>query len=109
MGAPGVAERPGPVTRALQACGQRSLICYLAQSVVFVAVLAAYGGGLGDRLSVAGSAAVAAATWAAILGAAELMRRAGQRGPARGSAATADLPDRVNPDSRPARARHRSG
>ncbi|MGQ0479754.1 MAG: DUF418 domain-containing protein [Pseudonocardia sp.] len=77
-----VAERPGLVTRALQACGQRSLSCYLAQSVVFVAVLAAYGGGLGDRLSVAGTAAVAAAAWAAILAAAALMRRAGQRGPA---------------------------
>ena len=34
-----VGDRPGPVVTALAACGQRSLTCYLLQSVVFVAVL----------------------------------------------------------------------
>jgi len=42
--------RRGPVTSALVATGQRSLTCYLTQSVVFVALLASYGGGLGDTL-----------------------------------------------------------
>jgi uncharacterized protein len=46
----GARSRPGPVISALAACGQRSMTCYLLQSVVFVAVLAAYGGGLGNRL-----------------------------------------------------------
>ena len=67
---------------ALAACGQRSLTCYLLQSVVFVAVLAAYGGGLGDRLGVAVTALLAVVTWAATVLIAEAMRRRGLRGPA---------------------------
>lgn len=74
-------DSTGPVVRAVTACGQRSLTCYLAQSVVFVAVLAAYGGGLGDRLGVAPTALLAIATWALILLLAELMRRFEYRGP----------------------------
>ena len=34
-----VRRRPGPVVRALRGCGSRSLSCYLAQSVAFVALL----------------------------------------------------------------------
>lgn len=75
-------EPAGPGVRAVAACGQRSMTCYLAQSVVFVAVLAGYGGGLGDRLGVAQTAVLAIATWAVVLLLAELMRRAGHRGPA---------------------------
>lgn len=75
-------ERTGPVSRAVAACGQRSMTCYLAQSVVFVAVLAAYGGGLGDRFGIAQTALLAIATWALILLLAEMMRRLGYRGPA---------------------------
>jgi uncharacterized protein len=77
-----VREPAGPGVRAVAACGQRSMTCYLAQSVVFVAVLAGYGGGLGDRLGVAQAAVLAIATWAVVLLLAELMRRAGHRGPA---------------------------
>ena len=77
-----VGDRPGPVVTALAACGQRSLTCYLLQSVVFVAVLAAYGGGLGDRLGVAVTALLAVVTWAVIVLIAEAMRRRGLRGPA---------------------------
>ncbi len=55
--------------------------CYLAQSVVFVALLAGYGGGLGDELGVAATAVVATVTWAVTEGMAELMRRRGYRGP----------------------------
>ncbi len=77
-----VDRRRGAVVTALSACGQRSMTSYLLQSVVFVAVLAEYGGGLGDELSVAQTAALAAATWAATVVLAELMRRRRHRGPA---------------------------
>jgi uncharacterized protein len=73
---------PGPVIRALAACGQRSMTCYLLQSVVFVAVLAAYGGGLGNRLGLAGIAALATVTWVLTVLLADGMSRRGYRGPA---------------------------
>lgn len=73
--------RRGPVSSALVATGQRSLTCYLAQSVVFVAVLAAYGGGLGDDLGVAQVAVVAVLTWLATVGLAVVLARADRRGP----------------------------
>jgi len=73
--------RPGRVGAALVACGQRSLSCYLAQSVVFVAVLASYGGGLGDELGVAQVAVVATLTWAATVVLADALARRGLRGP----------------------------
>jgi uncharacterized membrane protein YeiB len=73
--------RRGPVVTALAACGQRSMTCYLLQSVAFVAVLAAYGGGLGDDLGIAQTAVFATLTWAVIVGVAEVMRRRGYRGP----------------------------
>lgn len=72
----------GPLVTALSAGGQRSLTCYLLQSVVFVAVLASYGGGLGDRFGLAGAAALAVLTWALTVLFADLMRRRGYRGPA---------------------------
>ncbi len=77
-----LARRRGHITTALIACGQRSLSCYLAQSVVFVAVLAPYGGGLGDRIGVPGATAIAVGAWVVTVLAAEAMRRAGHRGPA---------------------------
>lgn len=66
----------------LAACGQRSLMCYLLQSVVFVTVLAAYGGGLGDRFGIVEIAALATVTWALTVLLAEGMSRRGYRGPA---------------------------
>lgn len=72
----------GPVAAAVRACGQRSLTCYLAQSVVFVAVLAPFAGGFGARLGVADAALLAVATWAATVLAAWVTARAGHRGPA---------------------------
>jgi uncharacterized membrane protein YeiB len=74
--------RRGPLVSALVACGRRSLTCYLAQSVVFVALLAPYAGGLGARLGSAQVALVALLTWAATVVGADLVRRAGHRGPA---------------------------
>lgn len=80
--AAGLRQRRGILVTALSACGQRSMTCYLAQSVVFVAVLAAYGGGLGDRLGVATAALLAAATWLLTVAAALVMHQTGFRGPA---------------------------
>lgn len=74
--------RRGRLSTALVAVGQRSMTCYLLQSVVFVATLAAYGGGLGDRLGLATTAALAVATWALTVLLATLMARRGVRGPA---------------------------
>jgi uncharacterized membrane protein YeiB len=73
---------PGPVTHAVQACGQRSLSCYLAQSVAFVALLPAWTLGLGDDAHIWQTALVAIGTWLVILLVAEASARAGYRGPA---------------------------
>ncbi len=70
------------VIRALVATGRRSLSMYLAQSVVFVALFAAWAGGLGDDLGAAAVAGIAALTWAATVVVAVLLERRGLRGPA---------------------------
>lgn len=75
-------DRRGRAVQALVACGQRSLSCYLLQSVVFVALLAPYTLGLGATLGTAGVAVVALGTWLASVVLADLSRRAGWRGPA---------------------------
>ncbi len=71
----------GPVVTALAACGQRSMTCYLLQSVVFVAVLASYGGGLGNRLGFVEVAVLATATWTLTVLLAQHMARRDYRGP----------------------------
>ncbi|GAA5017690.1 DUF418 domain-containing protein [Actinopolymorpha pittospori] len=76
-----VGDRRGRVTTAVEAVGQRSMTCYLLQSVVFVSVLAPYAGGLGGSLGVAGAAAIAVATWLLSVVVADLLRRGGYRGP----------------------------
>jgi uncharacterized protein len=75
-------QRPGRVISALVACGQRSMTCYLLQSVVFVTVLASYGGGLGNRVGYADIAALAVATWVLTVLVAAWMSGHGYRGPA---------------------------
>ncbi|WP_328471361.1 DUF418 domain-containing protein [Actinoplanes sp. NBC_00393] len=77
-----IGNRPGPVTRALVATGQRSLSCYLFQSVVFVALLTPWTLGLGATIGTATVAAIALGTWLVSVLLADAMRRAGQRGPA---------------------------
>jgi uncharacterized protein len=72
----------GPVTSAVTAVGQRSLTCYLAQSVVWTLVFAPYALDLSADLGVASTAGLALGTWLATVGMAELMRRKGYRGPA---------------------------
>ncbi|GLY25079.1 DUF418 domain-containing protein [Micromonospora sp. NBRC 101691] len=73
---------PGRVVTALAACGQRSLTCYLLQSVAFVAIFVPYTGALGGRLGDAGASAVAVGVWLATVLLADGMRRRGRRGPA---------------------------
>lgn len=75
-------NRSGPVVRAISACGQRSLSCYLFQSVVFVALLMPYTLGLGGVLGSAEVALVAIGTWLVSVLLADQLRRMGKRGPA---------------------------
>jgi uncharacterized protein len=75
-------KRRGPVTRAVAAVGQRSMTCYLAQSVVWTLVFAPYVLDLSDELGVTSTAALALGTWLLTVATAELMRRRGSRGPA---------------------------
>jgi uncharacterized protein len=77
-----IGERRGSVTRAVTAVGQRSLTCYLAQSVVWTLAFAPYALNVSDDLSVTGTAGLAVGTWLVTAGLAELMRRRGVRGPA---------------------------
>jgi hypothetical protein len=77
-----VGNRAGPVAAAVRACGQRSLSCYLAQSVAFGVLLPAWALDLGARLTVAQTALLALAVWAVILVVAAVSARAGVRGPA---------------------------
>jgi uncharacterized protein len=74
--------RPGPVLRALAVCGQRSLSCYLAQSVAFATLLPAWTLGLGARLTVAQAALLAAAVWLVLVLVSAASARSGYRGPA---------------------------
>ena len=76
------ARGPGPAMRALGACGQRSLSCYLGQSVVFAMLLPAWALGLGARLTVTQAALLAVGVWLALLLVAAVSARAGYRGPA---------------------------
>ena len=76
------ARGPGPAMRALAAGGQRSLSCYLGQSVVFATLLPAWALGLGARLTVTQAALLAVGVWLALLLIAAVSARAGYRGPA---------------------------
>jgi uncharacterized membrane protein YeiB len=77
-----VADRPGRITTAVQALGQRSMSMYLFQTVVWVALFAPFGLGLEDRMGLAGATAVAITTWVVSVLVADLMGKAGYRGPA---------------------------
>lgn len=76
------AGEPGPLARAITAVGKRSLTCYLLQSVVFGALLAAWGLGLGGVVTQWQAALVAIGTWALTVAVAAALERTGTRGPA---------------------------
>ncbi|MCC3764651.1 DUF418 domain-containing protein [Glycomyces sp. TRM65418] len=71
----------GPIANALAACGQRSLTCYLLQSVAFTALFTPTAGGLGAHLGDAAASGVAVLVWAATVVLAAWMAKAGMRGP----------------------------
>ncbi|MFI6575060.1 DUF418 domain-containing protein [Nocardiopsis sp. NPDC050513] len=77
-----IGERRGPVVSAVAAVGQRSLTCYLLQSVAFTLVFAPYGLGLGATLNYTGAAVVAVGTWLGTVVLAGALHRSGWRGPA---------------------------
>ncbi|GAA3090109.1 putative membrane protein YeiB [Kribbella aluminosa] len=78
-----VAHRVGerPITRAIAAVGQRSLTCYLFQSVVWAVVFTPYLLDLSNTLTTTTTAILAVATWCATVLLADRMRRANYRGP----------------------------
>ncbi|WP_344019431.1 DUF418 domain-containing protein [Pseudonocardia kongjuensis] len=77
-----IGDRRGPVTTALVACGRRSMTCYLAQSPVWLVMTEPSLLDLGGRLGAATAAAVAVATWIGTVVVADVLGRAGRRGPA---------------------------
>ncbi|GAB3818668.1 DUF418 domain-containing protein [Kribbella italica] len=73
--------RRGRVTEAIAATGQRSLTCYLMQSVIWTVVFTPYLLDLSDTLTVATTALLAAGAWMLTVFLADRMRRANYRGP----------------------------
>ena len=71
----------GPITRAIAATGQRSLTCYLVQSLTWWLVFTPYLLDLSGVLGIAATALLALATWLLTVLLADRMRRAGHRGP----------------------------
>ncbi|MGC5628532.1 DUF418 domain-containing protein [Georgenia sp. Z1344] len=70
------------VIDALRATGERSLSCYLAQSVIFVALLPAWTLGLGGDLGTAAASGLALLAWLLTVLGADALARRGRRGPA---------------------------
>lgn len=75
-------DRRGPVVRALAATGQRSMTCYLLQSVAWVVLFMPYTLNLAVRLDDAQSVLLGVVVWSATVLIAGLMARFGVRGPA---------------------------
>jgi uncharacterized membrane protein YeiB len=73
--------RPRPLVGAIAAVGQRSMTCYLAQSVVWAVSFTPFLLDLSDTLTVSTTALLAAATWLITVVLADWMRRTGRRGP----------------------------
>ncbi|CAM5527031.1 hypothetical protein SALBM135S_09536 [Streptomyces alboniger] len=74
-------RRGAEVVRAVSAVGKRSLSCYLAHSLLFAPLLAAWGLGLGAHLGSATMVPVAAGVWLVTVAGAYALERAGRRGP----------------------------
>lgn len=81
QGPNGTGTRRRPIADALAACGQRSLTCYLLQSVAFTLLFTPMFGGLGASLGDAAASGIAVLVWAATVALAAWMAKAGLRGP----------------------------
>ncbi|HEY0450276.1 DUF418 domain-containing protein [Actinophytocola sp.] len=75
-------NRRGPVVTALAATGQRSMTCYLLQSVAWLGLGAPYLLGLGNTMSDLAALGTGVAVWVATVVIADVMRRRDIRGPA---------------------------
>ena len=73
--------RHHPVVAAIAATGQRSMSCYLLQSMTWAVVFTPFLLDLSGHLTVAGTALLATVTWAVTVAVADRLRRAGRRGP----------------------------
>ena len=76
-----IKDRRSPSVLAIAATGQRSMTCYLMQSVVWALAFTPFLLGLSGTLTVATTALLATTTWLATVAVADRMRRSGQRGP----------------------------
>ncbi|WP_055697158.1 MULTISPECIES: DUF418 domain-containing protein [Streptomyces] len=74
-------RRGAKAVDAVSAVGKRSLSCYLAHSLLFAPLLAAWGLGLGARLTSATMALFAVGVWLVTVAGAYALERAGRRGP----------------------------
>jgi uncharacterized membrane protein YeiB len=78
--ASGAPRRGAPAV--LAAVGERSLTCYLLQSVMLAPLLSPWGLGLGESLSTAAAYGIALTVWLVTVTVAWAMASAGRRGPA---------------------------
>jgi uncharacterized protein len=69
------------LSTAVRAVGERSLTCYLLQSVVLAPLLCAWGAGLGATIGTTQAYALAAGTWLLTVAVALALARTGRRGP----------------------------
>ena len=76
-----IKDRRSPSVLAIAATGQRSMTCYLMQSVVWALAVTPFLLDLSGTLTVATTALLATATWLATVVVADRMRRSGLRGP----------------------------
>ena len=76
-----LARSPSRVVGALVATGQRSLTCYLAQSVIWTLAFTPFLLDLAGRATVATTALLATATWLATVAMSDALARTGRRGP----------------------------
>ncbi|HWS39108.1 MAG TPA: DUF418 domain-containing protein [Actinoplanes sp.] len=74
-------RRPGALVTAIAATGQRSMSCYLMQSVTWAVVFTPFLLNLSGTLTVTTTALLATATWSLTVLIADRMRRSGIRGP----------------------------
>lgn len=77
-----IGERRGVLVTALVACGQRSMSCYLAQSLAWQLLFEPYLADLGGKLRPLTAAGVGLGVWALTVVLADALRRVGRRGPA---------------------------
>ncbi|MCT2585813.1 DUF418 domain-containing protein [Actinophytocola gossypii] len=77
-----IGQRRGPVVGALVATGQRSMTCYLLQSVAWMVLSAPYLLGLQNSMSNIAAAGMGVGVWLVTVLMADAMARRGIRGPA---------------------------